>query len=377
MKVSSVGHVPDIINPQRSCAREKSTFCLLAESCLGCWKPLADGLLRTARSTMQITSSLVCLSWYTLRGHRFDQRPRYCSTPDTARDLLKHSRNDGYLVFENDFIESCEGFHTIVGDVSEEISEYINTKFPKIPTVSKKDFLFTCSAKANKGIHQVFAQFFSSDRLELMAEEASSLVQGSTTDYADQGVLLLLRNDHGNDLVDALRRAGYSEATCFSMLCIALDANRQIVPIIDFAWQQIKYNPGLGQAIVEEIEGLQARGLSFAQAAQESNKLRNTILEAVRFDAKGMRLRRHTNMGESFAIPQGSFAFNEAYVGVGPYAFNPGRFNALGNNHWPKLSFLPFGSGPNQCLGWRLPKIMITQRLAQKLVSEDFKRLEA
>ncbi|MDP1836712.1 MAG: cytochrome P450 [Chlamydiales bacterium] len=60
---------------------------------------------------------------------------------------------------------------------------------------------------------------------------------------------------------------------------------------------------------------------------------------------------------------------NPELVGENPEQFNPNRFAMHKSEHLPRLKYLPFGTGPNQCPGWRLAHIQVLQGLAHLILN--------
>jgi hypothetical protein len=267
--------------------------------------------------------------------------------------------------------------------------QWIKEAYPFPKQISPKDIIFTCSVSKQRKLHDAFRDFFSSNRISIMRSEAYQLARKIIRNaspntqhvfgrsvfqrYASEGVLRLLKSSDNLAFIEHFQARGFSYETAYITFMGALAANQQIAAIIEIAWDSITMK-SLQNVIIKEIREACANGTKATDAMFESRTLNSIIFESMRINQSNAPdnfevgrpaavLERYHVSGDKISFLTRELSMDPEAVGESPESTNLHRFDDFKSSHWPKLPFMPFGSGPNGCAGWQLPKVQITAML--------------
>ncbi|MDP1834551.1 MAG: cytochrome P450 [Chlamydiales bacterium] len=249
---------------------------------------------------------------------------------------------------------------------SDFVTEYLQSKFDPELIKGRIDAFTSFSKEKIQSFHRFLAHhIFCPKNLARMNEEAAAYVATLTPfsredlgHYSEWGAVRLLRNQNGLELTDAMRGEGFSDREILSVINFAINANAQIGLWIDLTYTMC--DKDTLATIRKEL--LEADGPLWI-AASQNKKLCDIVKEGLRFTTGG-DLRRVTPNREVIYFRISDLGKDPELVGENPEQFNPNRFAMYNSEHLPRLKYLPFGTGPNQCPGWRLAHTQVLQGLA-------------
>ena len=151
-------------------------------------------------------------------------------------------------------------------------------------------------------------------------------------------------------------------ATVVAMCCYELSREPEYQQKLYDELMGADTDPNTGHITYDSLQGLVYLGAVVDETLRLHNK-GYVVKRVAKYDYPLADTGLVIKQGQQINIPTGAINYSSKYY-QDPFTFNPDRFTPANRNRIDTYAYLPFGTGPRMCVGWRFALLCVKLALA-------------
>ncbi|CAG2169442.1 unnamed protein product, partial [Oppiella nova] len=151
-------------------------------------------------------------------------------------------------------------------------------------------------------------------------------------------------------------------ATVVAMCCYELSREPEYQQKLYDELMGADTDPNTGHITYDSLQGLAYLGAVVDETLRLHNK-GYVVKRVAKYDYPLADTGLVIEQGQQINIPTGAINYSSKYY-QDPFTFNPDRFTPANRNRIDTYAYLPFGTGPRMCVGWRFALLCVKLALA-------------